>query len=53
METRKHIIHIQRYHSPCGEILLGSNGSLAGFAGGLDAKRRLLAIENGDMPLEL
>ena len=37
---------------PCHRVI-GSNGSLTGFAGGLDAKRRLLAIENGDMPLEL
>ncbi len=37
---------------PCHRVI-GSNGSLTGFAGGLDAKRRLLAIENGDTFLEL
>lgn len=32
---------------PCHRVI-GSNGSLTGFAGGLDAKRCLLGIENSD-----
>ena len=32
---------------PCHRVV-GSNGSLVGYAGGLDAKRRLLAIEGAD-----
>ncbi len=33
---------------PCHRVL-GSNGSLVGYAGGLDTKRRLLAIEGADV----
>ena len=33
---------------PCHRVV-GSNGSLVGYAGGLDAKRRLLAIEGADL----
>ncbi|MHB8631989.1 MAG: methylated-DNA--[protein]-cysteine S-methyltransferase [Candidatus Limnocylindria bacterium] len=32
---------------PCHRVV-GSNGSLVGYAGGLDVKRRLLAIEGAD-----
>jgi methylated-DNA-[protein]-cysteine S-methyltransferase len=34
---------------PCHRIL-ASDGSLGGYAGGLDAKRRLLKLERGDVP---
>ncbi len=34
---------------PCHRIL-ASDGTLGGYAGGLDAKRRLLALERGDVP---
>ena len=34
---------------PCHRVI-GSNGSLTGFGGGLDAKRRLLALEAGAAP---
>jgi methylated-DNA-[protein]-cysteine S-methyltransferase len=33
---------------PCHRVV-GSNGSLVGYAGGLDVKRRLLAIEGADI----
>lgn len=33
---------------PCHRVV-GSNGSLVGYAGGLDVKRRLLAIEGADV----
>jgi methylated-DNA-[protein]-cysteine S-methyltransferase len=33
---------------PCHRVV-GSNGSLVGYAGGLDVKRRLLAIEGADL----
>jgi methylated-DNA-[protein]-cysteine S-methyltransferase len=33
---------------PCHRVV-GSNGALVGYAGGLDAKRRLLAIEGADL----
>ena len=33
---------------PCHRVV-GSNGSLVGYAGGLDTKRRLLAIEGADL----
>lgn len=36
--------------APCHRVI-GANGSLTGFAGGLDAKRRLLAMEKGELPL--
>ncbi|HEV2249005.1 MAG TPA: methylated-DNA--[protein]-cysteine S-methyltransferase [Candidatus Limnocylindria bacterium] len=35
---------------PCHRVV-GSNGSLVGYAGGLDVKRRLLAIEGADVAL--
>jgi methylated-DNA-[protein]-cysteine S-methyltransferase len=34
---------------PCHRIL-ASDGSLGGYAGGLEAKRRLLKLERGDVP---
>ena len=34
---------------PCHRIL-ASDGSLGGYAGGLDAKRRLLQLERGEVP---
>ena len=34
---------------PCHRIL-ASDGTLGGYAGGLDAKRRLLALERGEAP---
>lgn len=34
---------------PCHRIL-ASDGSLGGYAGGLDAKRRLLSLERGEAP---
>ncbi|MCB1702422.1 MAG: MGMT family protein, partial [Halioglobus sp.] len=36
---------------PCHRVI-GSNGSLTGFAGGLDMKRRLLELEGslGELP---
>ena len=34
---------------PCHRIL-ASDGSLGGYAGGLDAKRRLLGLERGEVP---
>jgi methylated-DNA-[protein]-cysteine S-methyltransferase len=37
---------------PCHRVI-GSDGSLHGFAGGLDMKRRLLALENQQMSLGL
>src|SRR5260370_21060119 len=33
---------------PCHRVV-GSNGSLVGYAGGLDVKRKLLAIEGADV----
>jgi O-6-methylguanine DNA methyltransferase len=36
---------------PCHRVI-GANGSLVGYAGGLDIKRRLLALE-GALPLQL
>jgi len=33
---------------PCHRVV-GSNGALVGYAGGLDTKRRLLAIEGADV----
>jgi methylated-DNA-[protein]-cysteine S-methyltransferase len=33
---------------PCHRVV-GSNGSLVGYAGGLDVKRRLLALEGADL----
>ena len=33
---------------PCHRVV-GANGSLVGYAGGLDVKRRLLAIESADL----
>jgi methylated-DNA-[protein]-cysteine S-methyltransferase len=36
---------------PCHRVI-GANGSLVGYAGGLDVKRRLLALE-GALPLQL
>ena len=33
---------------PCHRVV-GSNGALVGYAGGLDVKRRLLAIEGADV----
>ena len=36
---------------PCHRVV-GANGSLVGYAGGLDVKRRLLALE-GALPLQL
>ena len=43
-------------HNPIGIIVpchrvIGSNGSLTGYGGGLDRKRALLALENGVFPL--
>lgn len=35
---------------PCHRVI-GSNGSLTGFAGGLDVKERLLAMESSLLPL--
>jgi methylated-DNA-[protein]-cysteine S-methyltransferase len=35
---------------PCHRIL-GANGSLTGYAGGLERKRALLALEAGELPL--
>ncbi len=37
---------------PCHRIL-GSNGALTGYAGGLTVKRRLLLLEQGNMQAEL
>ncbi len=37
---------------PCHRII-GSNGELVGYAGGLDAKKKLLAIENKNKQLSL
>lgn len=34
---------------PCHRVL-ASDGSLGGYAGGLEAKRRLLALERGEVP---
>jgi methylated-DNA-[protein]-cysteine S-methyltransferase len=34
---------------PCHRVL-ASDGTLGGYAGGLEAKRRLLALERGDVP---
>jgi methylated-DNA-[protein]-cysteine S-methyltransferase len=34
---------------PCHRVV-ATDGSLGGYAGGLDAKRRLLALERGDVP---
>jgi len=36
---------------PCHRIV-GANGSLTGYAGGLPTKRRLLELEGGTLPLE-
>jgi len=36
---------------PCHRIV-GSNGKLTGFAGGLDVKEKLLAMESTELPLE-
>ena len=36
--------------APCHRVI-GSNGSLTGFAGGLDAKRTLLSLESGSQDL--
>ena len=36
---------------PCHRVI-GANGSLVGYAGGLDIKRRLLTLE-GALPLQL
>ena len=36
---------------PCHRIV-GANGSLIGYAGGLPTKRRLLELEGGTLPLE-
>jgi methylated-DNA-[protein]-cysteine S-methyltransferase len=36
---------------PCHRVI-GSDGGLHGFAGGLDMKRRLLALENQQLALE-
>ena len=33
---------------PCHRVV-GSNGSLVGYAGGLEVKRRLLALEGADL----
>jgi len=38
--------------APCHRVI-GSDGSLTGFGGGLEAKARLLALENGSRELEL
>lgn len=35
---------------PCHRVI-GSDGSLTGYAGGLDKKQRLLALENVEMPV--
>lgn len=35
---------------PCHRVI-GANGSLTGFGGGLDRKRYLLALERGEQPL--
>ena len=35
---------------PCHRVI-GADGSLHGFAGGLDMKARLLALENQQLPL--
>jgi methylated-DNA-[protein]-cysteine S-methyltransferase len=35
---------------PCHRVV-GANGSLTGYAGGLDRKRRLLALEGASLPL--
>lgn len=35
---------------PCHRVI-GSNGTLTGYAGGLEAKRRLLDLESGQQPL--
>jgi len=37
---------------PCHRVI-GSNGKLTGFGGGLDVKARLLALERGERPLSL
>jgi methylated-DNA-[protein]-cysteine S-methyltransferase len=34
---------------PCHRIL-ASDGTLGGYSGGLDAKRRLLSMERGEVP---
>jgi methylated-DNA-[protein]-cysteine S-methyltransferase len=34
---------------PCHRVI-GANGSLTGYAGGLERKRFLLALEQGEMP---
>ena len=36
---------------PCHRVI-GANGSMTGFAGGLDAKRALLALEAANRPLD-
>ncbi len=36
---------------PCHRVV-GSTGALVGFGGGLDVKRRLLALERGRLPLD-
>jgi O-6-methylguanine DNA methyltransferase len=35
---------------PCHRVI-GQNGKLTGFAGGLDKKKKLLAIEQGTLSL--
>ena len=35
---------------PCHRVI-ASDGTLGGYGGGLDAKRRLLALERGDVPM--
>ncbi|MEL0152086.1 MAG: MGMT family protein, partial [Halieaceae bacterium] len=37
---------------PCHRVI-GSNGSLTGFSGGIDIKRKLLALENEQYDLSL
>ena len=37
---------------PCHRIV-GANGALIGFAGGLDVKQRLLALEQDQQSLDL
>lgn len=36
--------------APCHRVI-GANGSLTGFAGGIETKRRLLALEKGELSL--
>jgi len=36
--------------APCHRVI-GANGSLTGFAGGIEIKRRLLALETGELSL--